>query len=522
MKLVTTAQMRALEAAAVAAGVTERQLMEEAGLAVAQEAWMALGTLEGRKIVCLVGPGNNGGDAIVAGRHLYDWGAEVFLAVPRRRRDNTLIEELEPREIAVLAGEDDPALTPIAEALAGADLVIDGLLGIGQERPIDPDEPIGKALAALRQARKGYTPPKLIAVDLPTGMNADTGAIDALLVEPDQTITFGLPKVGMYQAPGSAHAGKVQVVDIGIPKAAQEAVPLDLLTARWARTALPARPEDGNKGTFGRIVVVGGSPRYLGAPRLAAEGAYRAGGGLVTIACPAPLIPSLAPGIAEATWLPQHAAGDGGLPGAAALALRGEWRNFDAAVVGPGMGDTEETRALLWATLPDIALDVARGAVFDADALNILARLDGDDARGRLGENSVLTPHPGEAARLLGCSVAEVQSRRMDAARDLAAKFGCVAVLKGAHTVIAEPGGRAALSPWANPLMATAGAGDVLAGAIAAFLGQGAAPFEAACLGVYLHGAAGESLREQYGESGLLAGEIADRLPLVVKEVRAP
>lgn len=516
MKLVTVAEMRALEAAAVESGVSERQLMEEAGLAVAQEAWMLLGTLEGRRILVLAGPGNNGGDGIVAARHLLDWGAEVVIAIPKPRRDMSLVEELGP-EASVILGEEDPGWERLRGALASCDLVLDGLLGIGQDRALDPDEPIARALALLAEARTSYTPPKLIAVDIPTGVNADTGAVDPLAVAPDITVTFGLPKVGMYQSPASAFIGRVQVIDIGIPRAAQEAVKLELLTSRWTRAHLPARPEDANKGTFGRVLVVGGSTRYVSAPRLVAEGAYRAGAGLVTIACPAGLVGALAPGLAEATWLPQETSGNGGLPQTAALALRPELPGFDAAVVGPGMGNDDETRALTWALLADLAADIARGSVIDADALNALAAFS--EPR-ELPANAVLTPHPGEMARLLGTTVAAVQSRRMEAALEAAGRFGCTVVLKGAHSVVAHPDGRRALSPFANPLLATAGSGDVLAGMIAAYLAQGLRPFEAACLGVYLHGATGEAIRSEYGDSGLLASEIAGRLPRVVKDLR--
>lgn len=518
MKLVTSQEMRQLEQAAFDAGATPAQLMEEAGLAVAQEAWMLLGTLEGRRIVVLVGPGNNGGDGIVAARHLFDWGAEVALVLPRSRRDESLIEDLAPREITVIRGEDDPGFERAAAAIEGADLVIDALLGIGQKRPIEPSEPIAQLLRILQQAKGRYSPPKIVAVDLPTGLDADTGAVDPLTVEPDLTVTFGLPKVGMYQAPGSALVGRVQVIDIGIPKEAQEAVALELLTARWAKTALPARPEDANKGTFGRLIVVGGCARYIGAPRLAATAAYRAGAGLVTIACPDLLVPALAPGIAEATWLPQEAADDGGLRGESAVSLRSEWRNFNAAVVGPGMGLTDETRAFTWAILPDLA-DLPAGAVVDADALNALAGMD--DAAERLTPKTILTPHPGEMARLMNTTVDEVQAKRLDTAREAAEKFGCVVVLKGAHSVVAAPGGRAALSPYANPLLASAGTGDVLAGMIGAYLAQGLEPFDAACLGVYLHAATGEALRQELGESGLLAGDLCNRLPMVVKEVQS-
>ncbi len=514
MKLVTVEEMRAMERAAIEAGASEAQLMEEAGLASAQEAWMLLGTLEGRQIVVLAGPGNNGGDGLVAARHLHDWGAEVTVAAPRGRADDANLRELAAREVAVPRGEE--ARDALAR-MADADLVIDGLLGVGKARPLAADEPIGEALAALAEARAGARPPKLLAIDLPTGLDADGGTVDPLTVAADVTVTFGLPKVGMYQAMGSGVVGRVQVVDIGIPAEAMEAASLELITSRWAREALPARPEDANKGTFGKLLVVGGCSRYRGAPALAATAAYRAGAGLVTIACPEPVIASIAPLAAEATWLPQEAAADGGLTGEAAPALRREWAAFDAGVVGPGLGHTGETRALVWALLPDAAEDAGGRIVIDADALNALAALE--DGPERTPAGAVLTPHPGEMARLLGSSVAEVQANRVGAAREAAARYGCAVALKGAHTVVADADGRARISPFANPLLATAGSGDALAGMIAAYLGQGLDAFAAAALGVYLHAAVGEALRAEYGAGGLLAGEIAARLPGVVREI---
>ena len=349
MKLVTSAEMRELEAAAVAAGTSEAQLMQEAGLAVAQEAWMLLGTLEGRHIVILAGPGNNGGDGLVAARHLSDWGSGVAVYAPLGRTADDDLGELTAREITVTDGASDRDGSHLTELLSGADLVVDALLGIGNSRPLDPGGPIASALVKLAAARAGFNPPKLVAVDLPTGVNADSGAADALTVPPDMTVTFGLPKVGMYQSPASAIVGRVQVIDIGIPKAAQEAVRLELLTARWARQALPSRPGDANKGTFGKVLVLGGSRNYIGAPRLAATAAYRAGAGLVTIACPRNLIPSLAPALAEATWLPQDESDEGTIPGAAALALRSQLSGFSTVVFGPGLGNTGDTRALTWA-----------------------------------------------------------------------------------------------------------------------------------------------------------------------------
>jgi NAD(P)H-hydrate epimerase len=520
MKLVTAEEMRRLEGAAIDAGATERQLMEEAGLAVAQEAWMLLGSLEGRRILVLAGPGNNGGDGLVAGRHLAEWGAEIAAYLPLPRDPDEHLAALEERGATIVAAADDLDGEMLDALLSSADMVIDALLGIGKTRPIEPASPLGAALVHLAQARASHMPPKLIAVDLPTGLDCDSGAVDPLLVAPDMTVTFGLPKVGMYQAPGSGVVGKVQVIDIGIPAEASASVSLELLTGRWLRGALPARPEDGNKGTFGRLLILGGSRRYVGAPQLAALGAYRAGAGLATIACPEPNVAMLAGSMSEATWLPLEAAEDGTLAESSSLALRSEWQAYDAAVIGPGLGLSGSTRALVWAILDDVGAEISRGVVIDADALNALAAMA--DAAQRVPPNAVLTPHPGEMARLLDTTVADVQARRLEFAKQAARKFGCTVILKGAHSVVAAPDGRVRLSPFANPLLATAGTGDVLAGMVGGYLAQGLEPFDAAAVGVYLHAAAGEALREQYGDAGLLASELAARLPSVVRELAAP
>ncbi len=519
MKLVTVEEMRALERAAIEAGSSEAQLMEEAGLAVAQEAWMHLGSLEGRRIAVLCGPGNNGGDGLVAARHLLDWGAEVIVYLAEQAREPDRVAAIGEREGVVAESGEDAGYGGLEALLASSDLVVDALLGIGKGRPIDEDSPIGACLARLAAARGGAAPPKLIAVDIPSGLNADSGAIDPLAVEPDLTVTFGLPKVGMYQAPGGARVGRVQVIDIGIPAAVMESVALELMTSRDAREAIPDRPEAANKGTFGRVLILGGCDLYPGAPALTARGAYAAGAGLVTIASTFRVQSLITASIPEATWLPQAAGNDGFLVGDAAQTLRSEWSNSRAAVVGPGLGNTDETRALVWAVLPDLA-SLEQGAVIDADALNAVATFD--DGPDRIPSNAVLTPHPGEMARLLRTTVAEVQSNRLETAREAAQRFRCTVVLKGAHSIVAGPGGATALSPFGNALLATAGSGDVLSGAIAAYLAQGLAPFDAARLGVYAHAATGEALSEDLGSSGLLAGDLARKLPSVMREVSAP
>ncbi len=510
MKLVTATQMRALEQRAVEAGTSLDALMEAAGLAVAQEAWLSLGVVEDRRIVVLCGPGNNGGDGLVAARHLAEWGARVIVCIPVARPDD------DPK--LTLGREQGIAITDgrhaVQDALAEAELVIDALLGIGRARPIDGA--MADALRLLREAGKRPVPPQIIAVDVPTGIDADAGSADPLAVSAHMTITFGAAKVGLYTLPGSTHAGRVQVIDIGLPADAGRALPIDLLDTRYVRERLPERPPGGNKGTFGRVLVVAGSVNYPGAARLSAEACYRAGAGLVTIACAPSLRAIIAPALPEATYLPVDGAGET-LDTRAASQIIEALPDFDALLIGPGLGQASGVRDGVLDVLAHIPSEMT-GVVVDADALNALAATDGWHERVRAP--LVLTPHPGEMARLLGSTVEAVQADRLSTALEAAARWQQTIVLKGAHTIVAAPDGRAAISPFANPLLATAGTGDVLAGIIAALLGARMAPFDAAACAVYLHALAGEDLRDEFGDRGMLASDLLRAVPGALKTVR--
>ena len=517
MKLVTSAQMHELERKAVEAGTPLDALMEQAGLAVAQEAWLTLGVVAGRRILVLVGPGNNGGDGLVAARHLAEWESDVVVYLLAARPDGDAnyarVREL---GVPVVLATDDPDFTSLQGALDTSEMVIDALLGTGRSRPIDGA--LAEILRRLRAAAARTLPPKIIAVDLPTGIDADSGRADDLAVRADMTVTFGLAKVGLYTLPGSQFAGRIQVVDIGLPRDAERAVPLDLLGTPWVRERLPKRPVAGNKGTFGRVLVVGGSMQYVGAARLAAEAAYRTGAGLVTIACPAGVQPLLAPSIAEATWLPLPDDA-GALSAAAGAVIIDRLASYDVLLIGPGLGQGDGVRSVVASVLA-AAPATLRGCVIDADALNALSAMSGAAAwPASIHAPCVLTPHPGEMARLLGSTVAAVQDDRLNVATRAAAEWKQTVVLKGAHTVIAAPDGRAAISPYANPLLASAGTGDVLAGAIAGLLAQGLAPFDAAACGVFLHGLAAEELADDLGDRGLLASDLLPALPRATRLV---
>ena len=518
MKLVTAAEMRSLEEQAAKAGRPADVLMDDAGLGVAQEVWIELGTTPDRKIVLLIGPGNNGGDGLVVARHLHDWEAKVtvLLLAHQRGDDDANLRQLIERKVTLHTVTTERELQVLNEALAGADIVIDAVLGTGRARPLGGV--IADVLDRVAQTLASQTiPPKVFAVDLPTGLNPDTGTVDPHTLRADVTAALGCSKVGLHTLPGVEYAGRVEVLDIGLPAEAIEALPVELLNARWVRERLPSRPAGANKGGFGRVLVVAGSKLYIGAGRLAALAALRSGGGLVTFACPTSVQPLVAPGLTEASYLPLADA-EGFVAPEAAVEVARALPDFDALLLGPGLGQGSSQQGFARQLLCSLPEDGPK-LVIDADGLNNLAKLP--RWWERIASKCVLTPHPGEHARLTGRSVAEIQADRLSASREAAEKWGQVVVLKGAYTVVAAPDGRIAVNPYANPALATAGTGDVLAGAIAGLLGQGLPPFEAACCGAYLHAAAAEGLKPDFGDAGLLAGDLLPELPRTLRELRA-
>jgi NAD(P)H-hydrate epimerase len=502
--------MRALEERAAEHGRPPAVLMEEAGLGVAQEVFVSLGAVPERKIVVLVGPGNNGGDGLVAARHLHDFGANVTVVLLAPRGDDDAnLKQLVEREIPVRSA------AQLDEALAGAEAIVDAVLGTGRARPLAGA--IAQALDRVSALRGGMLAPQVIAVDLPTGVDCDSGAVDPHALRADVTVALGCSKVGLHVLPGAEFAGRVEVVDIGLPKDAVDALPVELLNARWVRERLPARPARANKGTFGRVLVVAGSKLYVGAARLAALGALRSGAGLVTLACPSSVQPTVAASANEATYLPLPDR-DGFVAAEAAVDVARVLESYDALLIGPGLGQGVGQEAFVRQLL--MALPERGPAVLiDADGLNNLARLP--RWWERLVARCVLTPHPGEFARLTRRSIAVVQNDRLSSAREAAREWRQTVVLKGACTVAAAADGRVGVNPYANPGLASAGTGDVLAGAIAGLLAQGLAPFEASCCGAYVHAAAAEGLRSDLGDAGLLAGDLLPELPRTLRQLRS-
>ncbi|MCS7282188.1 MAG: NAD(P)H-hydrate dehydratase [Anaerolineae bacterium] len=544
MKVVTVAQMRAIEATSDAAGHTYEMMMERAGYAVAR-ALMARQNVEKKRILVLVGPGNNGGDGLVAARYLARAGADVvcYLARPRDPQVDPNYRALQEQGIPSLLVDEDPGNARLRKLASMADVVIDALLGTGAAPPLKGAiaqilQVVGEVIRERTRspvpdlARVGGIPdppvqrrPLVVAVDGPSGMDFDTGALDDLSLQADLTVTFAYPKQGHFRFPAAAAVGELLVADIGTDPTLAADVDLEVVTPEMVRDWLPPRPLDAHKGTFGRALIVAGSANYTGAARLAGAAAVRAGAGLVTLALPASIHSAVAAGLAEATYLllPHEL---GVLSEPAAEILAEYTRQYDAMLLGPGLGREKETvefvKALLGGTERRAAgfLRADEGAVqkvflppliVDADGLNILAELPGWPSL--LPPQTILTPHPGEMARLMKSTVAEVQADRVEVARRQAREWGHIIVLKGAFTVVAAPDGRTVIEPFANPALATGGTGDVLAGTIVALRAQGLGPFEAAAAGAYLHGLAGELARSSLGRAGVAAGDLPARLP---------
>jgi ADP-dependent NAD(P)H-hydrate dehydratase / NAD(P)H-hydrate epimerase len=524
MKLFTVDEMVAAEKAADAQGITYAHMMETAGRRLA-EAMLARYQVTGQRVLLLVGPGNNGGDGLVAGRYLAQAGARVAFYLYRERdpaQDSNLAQVMDQPQRTLAQ---DKNFDWLRAQLATADFLIDALLGTGVSRPITGKmatllQQVAAALAKrlepettgsplthpLQLSPRPSRPVTLVAVDCPSGLNCDSGALDPLALPADLTVTFAGPKWGHFLFPGAAACGHLVVADIGIPAGlpAVADVKTEVATADLARHLLPPRPLDGHKGTFGKVLIVAGSDRYWGAPFLAALGALRAGSGLVALCVPQAIRATIAGQLPEATYLPVR---DEAVLGAeTALSLHQTAADYDAVLIGPGLAEADAFMQTFFG--PDRPHNLPP-LVIDADGLNQLAALDNWPAR--LPAHSILTPHPGEMARLLGLPLSELkQHNRLSLAQKQAQTWQQIVVLKGAYTVIAAPDGRGTVMPFANPVLGVAGSGDVLAGVLVSLLGQGVERYQAAQLGCYLHGLAGTLSGR---DSGILAREIADKLP---------
>lgn len=504
--LPTPTEIAGWDAACVAeCGMSFLALMENASREAMHALIGEVGEVAGKRVLLLAGPGNNGGDAVALARHLDNRGAVVTVALARARGKYTGAAGYNVRLAATLG----LTMLPLSRVdLSGADapdIIVDGLLGTGFRGELRPD--MAAVVEAVNRLAKRSS---LFALDIPSGLNGLTGRPSPVAVTARATIAFEAAKTGLVAAEAAPYVGRLLVREIGIPRAVRERHPCRAgrIAPRILGALGPVSPTL-HKGSAGRVVVVGGSRGLTGAPLLAGLGALRAGSGLVSVACPGAVEVSLKAGFPDIMTMP---IGTGGHFSAAdAAAVRDFAAGAGAVALGPGLGRHADTAGFLDALLP-----LPCPVILDADALYFLAR--SPELAAKLGFQAVITPHPGEAARLLDTDIAGVEADRLASARGLAARHGCVAVLKGPATVVATPDGLAAVSPVVAPNLAVGGSGDVLAGLAGSLAARGLSPLLAASLAVYWHGRAGELLAAAYPARGNLASEIAGMLPHALTE----
>ncbi len=516
MKIVTSEQMRALDRRTIEEyGRTGEELMDRAGYHLAESASQQAAWWGGYEPVvqCVAGRGNNGGDAFVAARYLREKGfdVEVCLAgwVEDVRGDaRTHLQRLEPLDVPVYEwGTPDDWDTACRTHTAG-DIVIDGLLGTGTSGPARG--PVAAAIAYINAFRERSW---VLAIDVPSGLDPDTGTTDGAAVRADLTIAMGLPKPGLVEPLALDYAGRLAVADIGFPPEyveAMDGVPdIEVIHRSDLHPLLPRRSRLAHKGDFGHVLILGGSSDYPGAPALAARAALRGGAGLVSVWVPSTIAATVGTTAgAEAIVRGQATSSHGGLAVDVMEAWQADAPHFQAMVAGPGMTARDDTAGIIERLLQAATCPL----VLDADALRVLVGRTAwlQQAQAPL----ILTPHPGEFAALREMTVAAVQADRLNAARAAAKEWGAVVVLKGALTVVAAPDGPAHINLTGNPGMATGGTGDVLAGLIGALLAQGHTPLNAARTAVYLHGQAGDLAADNGAEASVLAMDVVEELPL--------
>ncbi len=513
MKIVTAEQMRQIDRACIEGGTPQSTLMENAGKSVAEETRSALGPMNRQNILCLVGAGNNGGDGLVAARYLNEWGAKVSVYLcSQRKPDDKNLKLVQEHNITCIEAADDKNLKKYNDLLAKATCVIDALLGTGRMRPL---ESVYKKVLEKVNATKAKRKLTVVAVDLPSGMDADTGVVDPACPYADVTVTLALPKLGHYAFPGAERVGRLKIADIGIPVKLASSVMTELMTAEWARERLPKRPLNANKGTFGKALVIAGSINYIGSAYLACSGAMRVGAGLVTLATAASLQPVIASKLTEATYLPLPESPSGHISAEGIDIINQNYSQYDALLLGCGLGQNRSTAEFIISLLLEKRLPPL---VLDADALNILSKTP--DRWKLLPGDAILTPHPGEMSRLCGLSIDEIQSDRIGIARKYAREWNKTIVLKGGYTLIASPDGYCRVSPYAHPGVATAGSGDVLAGVITGMVAQGLPLADAAGLGVRVGGEASEIVCNLLGDAGIIASDLLTALPVAIKQLK--
>ena len=514
MHIVTVAEMRQLEAQADRQyGLTSSILMKHAGKSAAdlfEAHLLPHQTMQGLQVLFLIGPGNNGGDGLVMAEHLAQHGALISLYHWKERRLIVRGRQVASAEVT----------TELESQIRNADYIIDALLGTGTSRPLVDDMRL--LLQRVEQERAQRDTVCIIALDLPTGINADTGEADPGALHADRTLTLACPKQGFFFFPARDSIGELSVGDIGLPAALERHLQHEMITGRQVYSLLPPRPLNSNKGTFGKVMLFCGSQPYPGSAYLAGVAAARVGAGLITLTVTEKMLPIYASAFHESTFVILPEEGTESFERTSALTSRIE--GYRALLIGPGLGQSANTREVILEVLEHVRarpVEKRPALVIDADGLNNLSALE--RWWTLLPEGTVITPHPMEMSRLCqGMNVSGGNIDRLELVRQKAQEWQVNVVLKGSCTIIAEPSGRARINWCGTPVLATAGTGDVLAGMVAGLLAQHMQPFDAASVAVYLHTAAADLVTQEMGMGrvGLLASDLLTRIPRAMTETQ--
>lgn len=510
LKIAVSGQMRKIDKDAEDIyGIPGIILMENAGIKVFKHIVDA-GGAEG-KVCFICGTGNNGGDGFVAARHLSFINKDITINVigdeARIKGDAALnCGILKKMGLSVKHITDEGGLEDLACDIKESSIIVDGIFGTGMKGEV---QGLNKDVIDSINRSSKY----VISIDIPSGIDSDRGNLMGAGVRADRTVTLALPKVGLYMYPGADYAGEIMVEDISIPweLVLRQGIDINLLKREDITLLFKRRERDSNKGTYGRAYILGGSGDMMGAALMCIQGALRSGAGLVEAGVPQSIRSMAAPMAPEAIVRGLEEI-DGVVSPASIEDILDGINRSTAFAVGPGLSRAQGLLGLMREILEKAVVP----GVIDADGLNIIS----ENTDILIGKRSslIVTPHPGEMARLLHSDVKTVQKDRIKCSRDFAAKYGVVTVLKGAHSIAASPSGEVFINTTGNPGMAKGGLGDVLTGMIVSFLAQGFEIFEAAKAGIYLHGLAGDMASRRFGEYGMKAGDVIDTIPQAIKE----
>jgi hydroxyethylthiazole kinase-like uncharacterized protein yjeF len=507
MKVVTSQQMREIDRKAIEENkISGLALMENAGLRIFQNLKDIYSDLRLKKIIIFAGSGNNGGDGFVVARYLYDYGVKVkvFLLTPfhkikgEARENLNIIDKMGVELIEV----ETVKLEEIQKAIQNSDLIIDAILGTGlQGRVTDLKAEI---INLINVANK-----EVVAIDVPSGLNADSGKIEGPCIKATHTITLALPKIGLLLFPGARFAGKVKVEDIGIPSylLKNNKIKTNIVTPEIVKSLLPFRATYSHKGSFGKVLILAGSVGMTGAAYLASEAAMRSGTGIVILGIPRSLNQIMEVKLTEVITLPLAETKKQSLGEDAEETILKLLKDFSVLGIGPGISRELETQRLVSKIIEKSNIPL----VIDADAIFALSK--DISILKKVKASLVITPHPGEMAKLINKDIDYILDNRLDIAREIAREFGIIVVLKGARTIVANKEGEIYINIGDNSGMATGGTGDVLTGIICSLIAQGADSFSAAIAGVYVHSLAGDLARDIKGERGMIAGDILSQVP---------